>query len=74
VYLYAGRVEDAARAQRAAIEREPRLAQAHYGLGLALQKAGDGQGASRELAEYVRLEPRSYLAWKLREATTAPAR
>jgi tetratricopeptide (TPR) repeat protein len=74
VYLYAGRLEDAAGAQRAAIDREPRLAQARYGLGLALQKAGDGAGASRELAEYVRLEPRSYLAWKLREATTAPSR
>jgi Flp pilus assembly protein TadD len=71
VYLYAGRVGDAVREQRAALDREPRLAQAHYGLGLALQKAGDGQGARRELAEYARLEPRSYLAWRLREAPAA---
>ncbi len=67
VYLYAGRTEDAVRVQRAALERDSRLAQAHYGLGLALEKSGDGPGAKRELAEYVRLEPRSYLAWRLRE-------
>jgi hypothetical protein len=56
---------------RAAIDREPHLAQAHYGLGVALEKAGDGQGARRELADYARLEPRSYLAWRLREAPPA---
>ena len=50
----------------------PRLAQAHYGLGLALEKSGDRQGGRRELAEYARLEPRSYLAWRLREAWSAP--
>jgi len=71
VYLYAGRVEDAIRSQRAALDRDPRLAQAHYGLGLALEKRGDGQGARREIAEYVRLEPRSYLAWQLRESPAA---
>ena len=67
VYLYGGRTEDAVRQQRAALERDPRLAQAHYGLGLALEKSGDGQGAKREFAEYARLEPRSYLSWRLRE-------
>jgi tetratricopeptide (TPR) repeat protein len=68
VYLYAGRTEDAVRQQRAALDRDPLLAQAHYGLGQALQKGGDGQGARREFAEYARLEPRSYFAWRLREA------
>lgn len=68
VYLYAGRLEDAVRQQRAALERDPRLAQAHYGLAQALEKGGDGPGAKREFAEYARLEPRSYLAWRLREA------
>jgi tetratricopeptide (TPR) repeat protein len=72
VYLYAGRTNDAVRLQRAALERNPRLAQAHYGLGLALEKSGDGQGGRRELVEYARLEPRSYLAWRLREAWSAP--
>ena len=72
VYLYAGRVEDAVRQQRAALARDPRLAQAHYGLGLALEKSGDAQGAKQELAEYARLEPRSYLAWRLREARQTP--
>ena len=72
VYLYAGRTDDAVRLQRAALERNPRLAQAHYGLGLALEKSGDGPGGRRELAEYTRLEPRSYLAWRLREAWSAP--
>jgi tetratricopeptide (TPR) repeat protein len=72
VYLYAGRTNDAVRLQRAALERNPHLAQAHYGLGLALEKSGDGQGGRRELVEYARLEPRSYLAWRLREAWSAP--
>ena len=72
VYLYAGRTDDAVRLQRAALERNPRLAQAHYGLGLALEKSGDGPGGRRELAEYARLEPRSYLAWRLREAWSVP--
>lgn len=71
VYFYAGRVRDAVREQRAALDREPRLAQAHYGLALALEKAADGEGAKRELAEYARLEPRSYLAWRLREVPAA---
>jgi len=71
VYLFAGRMEDAVRQQRAALERDPRLAQAHYGLGQALEKGGDGQGARREFAEYARLEPRSYLAWRLRETPAA---
>jgi len=73
VYLYAGRLEDAIRQQRAALERDPRLAQAHYGLGLALEKSGDVPGAKRELAEYARLEPRSYLAWRLRDAPAGRA-
>jgi tetratricopeptide (TPR) repeat protein len=71
VYLYAGRVEDAVRSQRAALDREPRLAQAHYGLGLALEKRGEGEAARREFGAYARLEPRSYLAWRLREAPAA---
>ena len=71
VYFYAGRVEDAVREQRAALDREPRLAQAHYGLGLAFEKRGEGEAARREFAEYARLEPRSYLAWRLREAPAA---
>jgi len=72
LYLYAGRTEDAVRQQRAALALDPRLAQAHYGLGLALEKSGDGAGAHRELAEYARLEPRSYLAWRLREERQTP--
>jgi tetratricopeptide (TPR) repeat protein len=67
IYLYAGRVEDALREQRAALTREPRLAQARYGLGLVLEKRGEGDAARREFAEYARLEPRSYLTWRLRE-------
>ncbi len=71
VYLYAGRVEDAVREQRAALDREPGLPQAHYGLGLALEKGGEIEAARREFAAYARLEPRSYLAWRLREAPAA---
>ena len=72
VYFYAGRVDDALREQRAAIAREPRLPQAHYGLGLALEKRGEGEAARREFATYARLEPRSYLAWRLRRGSAAP--
>jgi Tfp pilus assembly protein PilF len=71
VYLYAGRLGDAVREQRAALDREPRLAQAHYGLGLAFEKRGEGEAARREFAAYARLEPRSYLAWRLRETPVA---
>jgi tetratricopeptide (TPR) repeat protein len=74
VYLYAGRVGDALREQRAALARSPRLAQAQYGLGLTLEKRGEGEAARRAFAEYARLEPRSYLAWRLREASAEPAR
>jgi Flp pilus assembly protein TadD len=72
VYFYAGRVDDALREQRAALAREPQLPQAHYGLGLALEKRGEGEAARREFATYVRLEPRSYLAWRLRQGSAAP--
>lgn len=71
VYLYRGCVEDAVRSQQAALDREPRLAQAHYGIGLALEKRGERDAARREFAAYARLEPRGYLAWRWREA---PAR
>jgi tetratricopeptide (TPR) repeat protein len=74
VYLYAGRVGDALREQRAALARSPRMAQAQYGLGLTLEKRGEGEAARRAFAEYARLEPRSYLAWRLREASAEPAR
>ena len=71
VYLYAGRLGDAVREQLAALDREPLLAQAHYGLGLAFEKRGEGEAARREFAAYARLEPRSYLAWRLRETPVA---
>jgi tetratricopeptide (TPR) repeat protein len=74
VYFYAGRVEDALREQRAALARDPALPQAHYGLGLALEKRGEREAAKREFETYGRLEPRSYLAWHLREAPSKPAR
>jgi hypothetical protein len=50
------------------------LPQAHYGLGLALEKRGEREAAKREFETYARLEPRSYLAWRLREAPSKPAR
>ena len=41
-------------AYRAALELEPRMADAHYNLGLLLERQGDGQGALRHFSAYRR--------------------
>lgn len=46
-----GRAEDA---YRAALELDPAMADAHYNLGLLLEKRGDGQGALRHFSAYRR--------------------
>ena len=41
-------------AYRAALELEPRMADAHYNLGLLFERQGDGQGALRHFSAYRR--------------------
>ena len=65
-YALTGRVEDAAAAQHAALKLDPRLASAHFGLGLLDERRGDMVAARRHFDAFVRLEPRSYAAWQVR--------
>ncbi len=67
VHLRQGRLDEARAQHDAALELDPGLARAHYGLALAHQRRGALADAKRHLQEYVRLEPRSYLAWKAQE-------
>lgn len=49
-----GELDRAEEAYRAAIELEPAMTDAHYNLGLLLEKRGDGQGALRHFSAYRR--------------------
>jgi tetratricopeptide (TPR) repeat protein len=66
-YALGGRFDDATAAQQAALELDPRLASAHYGLALLEERRGNVAAAQRRFAAFVRLEPRSYAAWQVRQ-------
>jgi tetratricopeptide (TPR) repeat protein len=68
-YAYAalGRLDEAEAAQRAALRVDPMLATAHYGLALLDERRGDRAAARRHFEAFLRLEPRSYAAWQLRQ-------
>jgi tetratricopeptide (TPR) repeat protein len=66
-YAQSGRFDEAAMAQHAALEVDPRLASAHYGLALLDERRGDLAAARRHFGTFVRLEPRSYAAWQVRQ-------
>jgi tetratricopeptide (TPR) repeat protein len=66
-YALSGRFEDATAAQQAALKLDPRLASAHYGLALLDERRGDTAAARRRFDTFVRLEPRSYAAWQVRQ-------
>ena len=66
-YELSGRFDDATVAQQAALKLDPRLASAHYGLALLDERRGDTTAARRRFATFVRLEPRSYAAWQVRQ-------
>lgn len=72
-YFYTGRIDEAAAEQTVATELDPTLANAQYGLALIAQRRGDPAAARRHLERFIRLEPRSYLAWKAREELGRPA-
>lgn len=66
-YALSGRFEDAAAAQHTALKLDPRLASAHFGLALLDERRGDAVAARRHFDAFVRLEPRSYAAWQVRQ-------
>ena len=66
-YALTGRVDDAVAAQHVALSLDPRLASAHFGLAVLDERRGDAVAARRHFAAFVRLEPRSYAAWQVRQ-------
>jgi Tfp pilus assembly protein PilF len=70
-YLDLGRVEEAIRGQRRAIALDPKFSAAHYGLGMALERAGDRAGATAAFRRYLALEPTGYFSVKAVERLTA---
>ncbi len=54
-----GRLEDAVRCYRRALDLEPELSGAHYGLAFLLLKRGDNSGAEAHLASFLAHAPRS---------------
>ncbi|HEX9242318.1 MAG TPA: tetratricopeptide repeat protein [Anaeromyxobacter sp.] len=64
VYEKLGRLDDALREQRRALELDPGLAAAHYGVGTALAERGDRAEATAAFRRYLALEPQGYFALK----------
>jgi Flp pilus assembly protein TadD len=54
-----GRMDDAIRAYRRALELDPQLSGAHYGLAFLLLRRGDTAGAERHLNAFLSNPPRS---------------
>jgi len=54
-----GRLDDAIRCYRRALDIDPALSGAHYGLAFLLLKRGDTQGAERHLSEFLAHTPKS---------------
>ena len=52
-----GRLEEAVRAYRRALEIDPTLSGAHYGLGFLLVKRGDNAGAEKHLQAFLASPP-----------------
>jgi Flp pilus assembly protein TadD len=57
-YSKAGRLDDAVRCYRRALELQPQLAGAHYGLAFLLLRRGDRPGAERHLQRFLEQPPR----------------
>jgi Flp pilus assembly protein TadD len=54
-----GRLEDAVRCYRRALDLDPELSGAHYGLAFLLLKRGDATGAEEHLTAFLARAPRS---------------
>jgi len=66
-YAALGRLDDAISTYRAALAINPNVAAAHYGLALVDDRRGNTAAARRHFETFVRLEPRSYAAWQVRQ-------
>jgi tetratricopeptide (TPR) repeat protein len=58
-YSKTGRLEEAVRCYRRALDVQPQLAGAHYGLAFLLLKRGDPRGAQIHLEQFLASPPRS---------------
>jgi Flp pilus assembly protein TadD len=58
-YSKTGRMDEAVRCYRRALELDPQLSGAHYGLAFLLLKRGDALGAERHLNAFLANPPRS---------------
>jgi tetratricopeptide (TPR) repeat protein len=58
-YSKTGRLEEAIRCYRRALELEPKLSGAHYGLGFLLLKRGENDAASQHLETFLQAPPAS---------------
>ena len=56
-YSRVGRLDEAVRSYRRALEIDPQLAGAHYGLAFLLVKRGDSTGAERHLLAFLASPP-----------------
>jgi Flp pilus assembly protein TadD len=56
-YSKTGRLEDAVRCYRRALDLQPQLAGAHYGLAFLLLRRGDRPGAERHLHRFLEQPP-----------------
>jgi Flp pilus assembly protein TadD len=57
-YSKTGRMEEAVRCYRRALDLQPQLAGAHYGLAFLLLKRGDARGAQLHLEQFLAAPPR----------------
>jgi Flp pilus assembly protein TadD len=57
-YSKTGRLDDAVRCYRRALDLQPALAGAHYGLAFLLLRRGDQQGAEKHLQRFLEQPPR----------------
>jgi tetratricopeptide (TPR) repeat protein len=73
VELDGGNAQEAIRWQLRALDLDPGLANAHYGLALAYRLLGSGAMERRHFEEYLRLEPTGHYARMAREALRALA-
>ncbi|HET7342918.1 MAG TPA: sulfotransferase, partial [Methylomirabilota bacterium] len=71
VRIAEGRLDEAAAAEQAALAADPRQARAHWALAELAHRRGDPAAERRERQEFARLAPRSYDAWRVREALAA---
>ncbi|HEX7940595.1 MAG TPA: tetratricopeptide repeat protein [Gemmatimonadaceae bacterium] len=58
-YSKTGRLDDAIRCYRRALELDPQLSGAHYGLAFLLLRRGESAGAERHLIQFLANPPRS---------------